>query len=287
MINHLLSAFKTKTRWMGLLILIIALGSCEPDRIDEFTVDGTPMPPDFTITPVADNPNRVVLNVSGTAGFQVLWDLPGATPKISQKMMDTVLYAKAGEYTITLYASAKDGSGTASAAKKISILQDAPLSCGPKVALLTGDCGPDGKCWTLTQEAGAVKVGPAYGDFSWFTSTAGALQAAQYDDLFCFTFDGLVFQNRNNGASVNPWDGYKVQSVDFGISDFLYTEGTGTNGRDQIILQNDQFMGVWDADNVIDIMKLTEQELVIRARLRNPAGEPAAEGWFELTFVAN
>lgn len=284
---YLLPFAQFVTRLTGMIVVFILLIGCEPERIDEFSIDGTPAPPEFTITPVADNPNRIVLNVIGNQGFQVLWDLPGATPKTSQKMMDTILYAKAGEYTITLYASARDGSGTASTSKKISILQNAPLSCGPKLALLTGDCGPDGKCWTFTQQAGAVKVGPTYNDFSWFTSTAGGLQGAQYDDRFCFTFDGLVFQNRNNGASVNPWDGYKVQSVDFGISDFLFSEGTGTGGRDQIILQNDQFMGVWDSDNVLDIMKLTEQELVVRTRLRNPAGEPAAEGWFELTLVAN
>lgn len=46
-------------------------------------------------------------------------------------------------------------------------------------------------------------------------------------------------------------------------------------------------MGVWDSDNVLDVVKLTEQELVVRARLCNQAGEPAAEGWFELTFTAN
>lgn len=26
----------------------------------------------------------------------------------------------------------------------------------------------------------------------------------QYDERFCFTFDGLVFQNKSNGAAVNP-----------------------------------------------------------------------------------
>ena len=44
-------------------------------------------------------------------------------------------------------------------------------------------------------------------------------------------------------------------------------------------------MGVWDADNVMDVIQLTETQLVVRTRLRAANGVPAAEGWFELTFV--
>lgn len=46
-------------------------------------------------------------------------------------------------------------------------------------------------------------------------------------------------------------------------------------------------MGVWDSDNVLDIVTLTADKLVIRARLRAQNGTPAAEGWFELTFAPN
>jgi len=265
---------------------VAILLSCEPERVDQFAIMGVPQPPDFSVAPLQDNPNKIEISAITNNAFQVLWELPGATPKNSRKFKDTILYPKAGDYFITLHASASDKTGSASTKKKISILQDAPLSCSDDLALLTGNCLPEGKCWTFVQSAGAVKVGPGYNDFSWYSSPVGGLQNAQYDDRFCFTFDNLVFENRNQGGSVNPWDGYKVQSVNFGVSDFIFSEGTGAGGRDQIILQNDQFMGVWDADNVLDIVKLTEKELVVRARLRNPAGEPAAEGWFELTFTA-
>lgn len=268
------------------LITLITIVSCDPERIDEYNISGVPQPPDFTIVALEDNPNKIEITAISSDAFQLLWELPGATPKNSKKFKDTILYPKAGEYYITLYASSSNKTGSAATTKKISILQDAPLSCSEELALLTGNCLPDGKCWTLIQGAGAVKVGPAYNDYSWYTSPAGGLQNAQYDDRFCFTFDNLVFENRNQGGSVNPWDGYKVQSVSFGKSDFIYSESTGAGGRDQIILQNDQFMGVWDSDNILDIVKLTEKELVVRAKLRNPAGEPAAEGWFELTFTA-
>jgi hypothetical protein len=134
--------------------------------------------------------------------------------------------------------------------------------------------------------AGAVKVGPTYDDFSWFTSPVNGLQAEQYDDRFCFTFEGLVFQNKNNGASIDPWDGYKAKPYNPGLSEFTFIEGSGINGRDQIIIPDNQFMGVWDSDNVLDIVLLTESELTVRGRQRAQDGTPLPEGWFELVFIA-
>lgn len=269
-------------------MVMLLFSSCTPERINERSLDSNPGVPDFTVEVVAGNPNSYVVKSNASNAYQVLWDIPGGVPKSSVKALDTISFPKAGVYKITFFASFNDGSGTGVASKTVNIAEDAPLTCSPKFALLTGDCTPAGKCWGLTAAAGAVRVGPTYDQVGeWFTSTAGSLQNAQYDDRFCFTFDGFIFENRNNGASVNPWDGYTVQNVNFGVSDFLFTEGTGTNGRDQITLQDDQFMGVWDADNVLDVMKLTKDELVVRARIRMPNGTPAAEGWFELTFIPN
>ena len=277
---------KASTTFVVLVMLFFS--SCTPERINERSLDADPGVPDFTIEAVAGNANAYVVKSNVSNAFQVLWDIPGGVPKSSVKTLDTISFPKAGVYKITFFATFNDGSGTGIASKTVNIAEDAPLTCSPKYALLTGDCTPAGKCWGLTAAAEAVKVGPTYDQVGeWFTSTAGSLQDAQYDDRFCFTFDGFVFENRNNGGTVNPWDGYKVQAVSFGISDFIFTEGTGTNGRDQITLQNDQFMGVWDADNVLDVMKLTKDELVVRAKLSDPSGTPAAEGWFELTFVPN
>ena len=277
-----------KTTSVFILMVMLFLGSCTPERINERSLDSNPGMPEFTVEAVAGNPNLYVVKSNVSNAFQVLWDIPGGVPKSSVKALDTIAFPKAGVYKITFFASFNDGSGTGSASKTVTIAEDAPLTCNPKLALLTGDCLPAGKCWGLTVAAGAVKVGPTYDQIGeWFTSTAGSLQNAQYDDRFCFTFDGFGFENKNNGGSVNPWDGYSVQAVDFGKSDFTFTEGTGTNGRDQITLQDDQFMGVWDADNVLDVMKLTKDELIVRTRIRMPNGTPAAEGWFELRFLPN
>ncbi|MBP6825124.1 MAG: PKD domain-containing protein [Saprospiraceae bacterium] len=272
-----------------LFIFIMLCGiwgaGCKPARDDENQLPGTPDAPEFSVEMLQGDSNRFVIKDLSAESFQRLWDLPGGTPKTSAKAIDTVFYSNAGEYSITLYVSRADGSGTPSATKKVSVISDAPLSCSPKLALLTGDCNPQGKCWTLSHEAGAVKVGPTYDDFSWYTSPVNGLQPEQYDDGFCFTFENLVFQNRNNSATVNPWDGYKAQAYDPGVGEYTFLEGTGISGRDQILLDDDQFMGVWDCDNVLDVVTLTATELVVRGRQREQNGTPKAEGWFELRFV--
>jgi hypothetical protein len=268
------------------LIAITAFffSACDPERDDDLQLGPFPSAPQFTVEILPNDSNRVVVRNLSEGHFQLLWDLPGGIPKTSNQEVDTILYPDSGQYTITLFVSKSDGNGTVSSSQKVTILKNAPPECGTKLELLTG-CGASGKCWTFTTAAGAIKVGPTYGDFSWYTSPENGLQDAQYDDKYCFTFSDYIFQYDNNGQTVNPWNGYAAEDYDPGISEFLFLEGTGTDGRDQIILPDDQFMGTWDTDNVMDVEKLTENELIIRARLRGQNGVPAAEGWFEITFV--
>jgi hypothetical protein len=272
---------------ISLLFLLSTLvwWACQPARDDDFQLSDPPVAPDFSVEMLAGDSNRVVVKDLSEGNFQQLWDFPSGTPLTSTRALDTVFFAKKGEYFITLFVSKTDGSGTSSASKKVTILTDAPVSCTPKMAMLTGDCNALGKCWTLARDAGAVKVGPTYDDFSWYTSPTDGLQNEQYDDGFCFTFENLVFQNRNNGASVDPWNGYTPVPLDPGVSAFTFSEGTGILGRDQIILPDDQFMGVWDCDNVLDVVKLSADELIVRGRQRAQNGTPLAQGWFELRFV--
>jgi hypothetical protein len=269
---------------LSLLSTLVWL-ACKPDRDDEIQLPDAAAAPEFSMEMLAGDSNRVVIRDLSTGNFQRLWDLPGGTPKNSSRAVDTVFYDKKGDYRITLFVSKTDGSGTPSASKMVRIVNDAPLSCTPKMALLTGDCGPAGKCWTLSRAAGAVKVGPTYDDYSWYTSPADGLQNEQYDDGFCFTFENLVFQNKANSAAVNPWNGYQAEAYDPPPGDFTFLEGTGILGRDQILLPDDQFMGVWDCDNLLDVVKLTATELVVRGRQRAQNGTPLAQGWFELSFV--
>lgn len=266
-------------------LVTLTFAACTPDRNDDIQLATDLITPNFTIERLEGDSNRVVIKDLTAGAFQRLWSAPGGTPKNSTKAIDTIFFNKIGSYNITLSVSASNGSGSQFLTKSVDILTDAPLVCSPKLAILTGDCTPEGKCWSLSNAASAVKVGPTYDDFSWYSSPENGLQDQQYDDLFCFTFENLVFQNRNNGASINPWNGYVPQDIDHGLADFIFSEGTGINNRDQIIIPNNQFMGVWDADNVMDVVKLTPTELVLRMKLCSQTGEPNAEGWFELTFV--
>ncbi|MEY3239144.1 MAG: hypothetical protein RIR11_582 [Bacteroidota bacterium] len=283
------SFLKNKTMekkiFLFVALVVAVLAGCYPDRDDDNQLPDAPGAPQFSVEMVAGDSNRMIIKDLSSGSFQRLWDLPGGTPKNSTKAIDTIAYSKKGFYNITLYVSKEDGSGSPSASKKIEILKDATLACNPKFGLLTGDCNPQGKCWTLSRAPGAVKVGPGYDDFSWFASAADGLQNEQYDDTYCFTFENLVFQYKNNNATVNPWNGYQAEAYDPGISEFVFLEGTGINGRDQILLPDDQFMGVWDCDNLMDVVKLTETELIVRGRQRMQNGTPNPQGWFELTFV--
>ncbi len=267
------------------ILLALVFAACKPDRDNEIQLPAAPVAPNFTVEMLVDDSSRVVIKDLSAGSFQRLWDLPGGTPKNSSKAVDTIFYALKGDYNITLFVSKTDGSGSPSASKKVTILVDAPVSCTPKMSMLTGDCGPTGKCWTLSHDAGAVKVGPTYDDFSWYTAPVDGLQNEQYDDGFCFTFENLVFQNKNNVASVNPWNSYKPEAIDHGVGDFTFLVGTGILGRDQILLPDNQFMGVWDCDNLLDVVKLTTTELVVRGRQRAQNGTPLPQGWFELRFV--
>ncbi len=266
------------------MVLVGLWFGCTPDRDDDIQLPPTPADPMLSVEFVPGDSNRLIIRDLSTGSFQRVWGMPGGQPKTSTKAVDTVAYSRAGTYVITLFASQSDGSGTPSASQTVTILNDAALSCSPKLELLT-NCEPQGKCWTLSREAGAVKVGPTYDDYSWFTSPVDGLQAEQYDDGFCFTFDGLVFQNKNNVLSVDPWIGYTAIPYDPGVSEFVFLEGTGINNRDQILIPDNQFMGVWDADNLLDVVTLTSTELVVRTRQRAQNGIPLAQGWFELRFV--
>jgi hypothetical protein len=274
------------TSWLVLPMILLCITACDPQRDDDHSVGPSPVAPAFSVEVLASDSNRVVIRDLSDGNFQRLWNLPGGAPKTSSEAIDTIFYSDQGVYTISLFVSKSDGTGTASASQQVTIVKDAPLECSPKLALLTGGCGVNGKCWVFTNAGGAVKVGPQYGDFSWYTSPQDGLQAAQYDDAYCFFFDDFLFEYRNNGQTVNPWNGYMAEDYDPPVGEFQFLEGTGTGGVDQIILPDVSFMGVWDSDNVLDVMSLTETELVVRTRLAMQNGEPAAEGWFELTFIA-
>jgi hypothetical protein len=260
-------------------LLAVLLFSCNPYEDSDVILPDPPAKPDFSIEVLQSDPNRVVVTDLSSGNFSRLWDFPGGVPATSKKQIDTVFFQNMGDYAITLHVSAENGGGTAQNTKSVNIAADAAPDCDPQIALLTGDCETPGKCWTFIHEAGAIKVGPTPGSSEWFTSQANGLQAEQYDDSFCFYFDGAHFEYDNNGQTIDPWNGY-VPVAYTPPSDYtwLISEGTGANGEDQIILPNGAFLGVWDSGPVYDIVEVTETTLIVRSLISGGAG------WFELTF---
>ena len=272
---------------------ILVFAACEPFQADDIELGAAPATPEFTVEVSADDPNIIIVKDLSTGNFNRVWNFgenaDGQTPlkQTSTLAIDTVSYLKAGTYTITLYVSSENGGGTAQNTQTIIIENDAVTGCSGVVALLTGDCLPAGRCWTFSQEAGAISVGPNPGDYSWFSSPAGGLVAEQYDDSYCFFLDGQAFDYQNNGATVNPFDGYQAQPfTNPADMTWTYSPGTGDGGADQIILPEGLFTGVRDASNVADIITISETELVLRAKQVDANGDPTPQGWFDIYFVA-
>ena len=265
-----------------LFIGLLAFSACDPSIEADIAIPALPAAPIMSIEASVDNPNRIIVKDLSDNSFARVWDLPGGTPNKSTLAIDTILYTKAGNYAISLHAAAEGGGGTAFASENISIEADAIVDCSEEIVFLTGGCDlPLGKCWTFSQVAGAVSVGPEPGSTEWFTSLASGLEPAQYDDSFCFTFDGSGFQYLNNGQTIDPFNGYAP--VDFDPpTDLTYflAPNAGGNGETRIVLPEGAFMGVMDSGPLYDIILLTEDELVVRSQILN------ADGWFDLYFVA-
>jgi len=262
--------------------LMLFIAACAPYEPGDISLPALPAPPAFSITFVSGDSNRVVVTDNSTGYFERLWDFGGGIPAKSVRSLDTIFYPTAGTYTVTLYGSAQGGAGTAQTVKVVNITKDATAQCDPQVGLLTGECEAPGKCWTLSPVAGAVRVGPNPGSSEWYTSPVNGLQAAQYDDRFCFYFDNSHFQYNNNGGTVDPFNGYIV--VPFNApSDLTWfiSKGSGGGGADQIVLPAGAFLGVMDSGPVYDIVSLNENEMVLRSKILN------GTGWFDLTFVKN
>ncbi|MFN0033941.1 MAG: hypothetical protein ACKVUS_02670 [Saprospiraceae bacterium] len=266
-------------------VALLALAACTPFEENDIELPAQPAAPNFSLEFLTGDSNRVVVTNLSTGFFDHTFDFPGGIPAKSKRGVDTVFYTKAGDFVLTLHAAGEGGGGVSKSTKIVSISKDATALCDPMVSLLTGDCEAPGKCWTFTHAAEAVRVGPVPGSEEWYKSPVNGLQDAQYDDQFCFYFEGAKFEYNNNGFSVDPWNGYAV--VPFAPPTnltWLLLKGTGDGGKDQIVLPDGAFIGTWDSGPVYDIVSLTETELVLRSPLRKQDGTPA-DGWFEFTLV--
>lgn len=229
--------------------------------------------------------NRVFVSAAPVEGaFLQLWDFGNG--QTSDQISDTAYYPQEGDYTIRYSVHTAGGMGQAS--ETINIAQTLELPCEGNLALLTG-C-ENQKTWKISEEIGAISVGPDPYSTEWYTSPPAGLETFQYDDRYQFTEDGVYIYN-NNGSTMNPFEGYVETEIAIDPTSYFMSEGTGTSGEDQISLSSFSetvcgFMGVWDSGPVYDILELTEDRLVIHGSIQTGDCQQG-DGWFTLTFVAD
>ena len=140
--------------------------------------------------------------------------------------------------------------------------------------------------WKFTLNEGAIVVGPTPYSSDWFSSPAGGLQSAQYDDTYTFGPDGTLTTDYN-GSIIDAFADYSEQPYICTGVDFEFLPGGGTSGEDAISLQPGNcscpFIGVTDAGMTYDIVSLTETTLVLHAQGDNASCNPAGL-YFTLTF---
>lgn len=259
-------------------ILVVGLMACEPFEEDGIDL---PAPPNaaFQWSFLPGDQNRVVVESSDGDGFIHFWDFGNGLTSTEKR--DTIFYPVMGDYEITYSVSNAGGMGTSS--QTVSIDQTVEIPCEGLFELLTG-CDNQ-KSWIFTTAAGAIEVGPDPYSTEWFSSPVDGLVPEQYDDSYEFHFDGTFVYN-NNLLTIDPWNGFvAVEYTPPSDMTWIFSEGTGTTGEDQIILPFCSFMGVWNSGNVYDIVELTETTLTLHSTLTN-SDCSVGEGFFTVRFVA-
>jgi hypothetical protein len=273
-------------KYFYFILMVSFLQSCTSTSQKDIDLGPLPGKPEFSVEYVPGDSNKVIITDLSQGNFIRLWNIEGGQPATSTLTSDTIVFSKKGDYNITLYISQSGGNGTAFNSKQVHIANDVTLPCSGTMGLLTGNCGVAGKCWKFSSEAGAITVGETYGASNWYKSPANGLVPSQYDDRYCFEFNGLKFDYQNQGFTVNPFIGYVDEAYTPVPGPFFISTGTGPNGEDQIILTKGQFMGTRDSYSELTIVKLTETELVIRTPFADKNGEKVTPGWFEFKYIA-
>lgn len=263
------------------MLIFIAIG-CTPQEDEGITLGPQPDAPAFSWQVLEDDPNRVAIHMDAVDVFDFVWALPGGTPNSSTREFDTIFYATAGQYEITLHGSSTSGNGTSSKTEIVTIAQDATIECDENLDLLTDACSS--KCWRISEAPGAIVVGPSPLSSEWFSSNG--IEPTQADDRWCFVFDGAVWDYQNNGSSFSACQGYVEDPnypVPTGVSFSLLPSDTEYSEYKIVLNSDDAWMGVEDSGPVYEIVSMTEEELVLLTATKPCDGAPS-NGWFTLTF---
>ena len=269
----------TTPLFLGILITSLTF-SCAPYEKEGIDLPDAPSA-SFSWEYLEGDENRVVFQSNSEDSFIHFWNFGNG--QTSTQTTDTIFYPQAGLYEVTYSVSNAGGMGTASDELNIAITVELP--CEGTLALLTG-CA-EGKTWVISQEAGAIAVGPNPYSVEWYSSPASGLIPEQYDDVYSFSAEG-DFTYENNELTVDPYNGFEAlpYTVPSDMT-YLLSPGTGTSGEDQIILSTCIFMGVLNSGPVYDIVEITEDRMVLHAdEIGGDCSHGPEQVFFTLIFTA-
>ena len=202
--------FKKGFYIIAVLVLSIAATSCEDDdtQVDEIkglsfviatlNLEGT----EIGVVPTTVNSNnRIIYSVD----FGVTPGVDTDNFATSGPMVTFEYPNEDGAYSITVTASLQ---GTAD----VSITKDITITEYIAPTIPTGPTGPSNPVvgtWTLAQEAGALGVGPAKDDVSWWSISAEDVitRACLFDDQYVFNEDGSFENVLGTDSWIEPWQG--------------------------------------------------------------------------------
>src|SRR5688572_4319579 len=138
--------------------------SCQPEEFGDGNGLGEAPGAAFTVTPVAGEINKYLLEAETEGVLGVKWDLGDGAGASMGNTIDTVFYPDAGEYTITLTALGRGGL-TSNASNEIDVLTSDPnagnLVLGGKMS------DGDDSHWEFVTYSAGVNVSMVDGKMVW------------------------------------------------------------------------------------------------------------------------
>jgi hypothetical protein len=216
------------------LIIAAAMGIWVGCNDSSETLGPPPEAPAFTLD--QSDPNNIVFTVTSAQGFMINWDFGNGT--LSQKMVDTVYFPFADNYTVSLAVSGKGGATVTK--KEVVIAETDPEICANTYyALLSGGCDVASKTWVVPDADSAFGNGPpspkdslgngtsSYSDkvtFWWTSLKAGNPSLPDprtVDDEYIFALKDFTYKNESHGHFFFNW---KWANALFGATQATYAD---------------------------------------------------------------
>ncbi|WP_374164289.1 PKD domain-containing protein [Arcticibacter sp. MXS-1] len=203
----------TKYSYIAGLASILAFSACSPE---EFKADNAPAPTaSFTATPLAGQPNKIVLKSTTENAFLWNWDFGNGVK--SRKEIDTVLFDQKGTYAVKLVINTKGGAATVT--QNLQIENDYP---GVNI-LPGGDAASASQQYWTVLNTGGTQTNVSFANNSINFSNSGDSNGAIFQavDVKAGKSYALSARVSGQGAS-NSWmeidlhEKAPVQGTDYG-----------------------------------------------------------------------